>query len=397
MKTLLRQCCVLICAIWVTGVAEGAAPSTKSLEARIDKLIREAGELEKNGNVAGAEAKMTELIRLAPQEASGYYNRALMRHRLGQQDAAEDDANKYLQMQPTADDALELRARIRAAKNDLNGALMDVNSALRANQERHSARFVRARILTARRDHRGALEDYERLARALPENDEVIAGRGECELALGHHSAAKLTFQALTKRHPEHAWAHYKLGQAKFGLLEFEGAIASHERAAELKWDRADSSRSIGYAKFGLEDYNGAIEKLKESIAANPSGSAYAYLVLHLALRRAERSVAESPLIDALPEWKSEWTQSVGLYLLDEIDDRELVDRAKATKDQRLRDEQLCEAYFYIGATRLLQMDRVAGEVLFERVLGTRASTFIEYTLARADLRRFQQPAKSGS
>lgn len=389
MKTLLRQCCVLWCAILTIGVVEGAAPSTTSMNAKIDRLILEAGELAKKGDLAGAEAKMTELIQMAPQEPMGYFNRALMRYRLGQQEVARQDIDKHLQLQPGGEDALELRARIRSALNDLNGALSDLNSVLAKNQERHSARFLRARILAARKDHHKAMEDYERLVRADIDNDELIASRAESALALGDNSAARLSLKKLTERHPENGWAHYKLGQAKFGLMEFEEAIASYRRAAELKWEAAGTLRAIGNAQFGLADYNGAIESLKESIAAAPSP--YAILVLHLALRRADRSVGESPLRDALPGWDSEWTQSVGRYLLGEIRDSELVDRAHATKDRTLKDEQLCEAYYYIGATRLLEMDRVAGEVLFERVLGTRASSFIEYTFARAELRRMKR------
>ena len=68
-----------------------------------------------------------------------------------------------------------------------------------------------------------------------------------------------------------------------------------------------------------------------------------------------------------------------------------LIKEAKATKDQSERDEQLCEAYYYIGATRMLEMDTVAVEVFYERVLGTRKSTFIEYTFARTELKWLQR------
>ena len=46
---------------------------------------------------------------------------------------------------------------------------------------------------------------------------------------------------------------------------------------------------------------------------------------------------------------------------------------------------------YYIGATRMLEMDTVAVEVFYERVLGTRKSTFIEYTIARTELKRLQR------
>ncbi len=397
MKTLLRQCWFVLGAILAIGAVEGAAPSTTALNAKIDQLIMEARELATKGDLVGAEAKMAELIRVAPQEPMGYFNRALMRHRQGQHEAARQDIDKHLQLLPGGEDALELRARIRSETNDLNGALSDLQSVLSANQERHSARFLRARILAARKEHSKALEDYERLVRADPENAQVIASRGESELGLGHFSAARLSFKRVTERHPDNGWAHYQLGRAKFGLMEFDDAIASYQRAAELKWEPASVWRGIGHARFGAGDFVGAIESLKQSLAATTSPSPYAVLVLHLALRRAGRSMEESPLAEALPGWSSEWAQSIGRYLLGELRDRDLVDRARATKDRTLRDEQLCEAFYYIGATRLLEEDRVAGEVLFERVLGTRASSFIEYTFARTELRRMQGVSGSGS
>ena len=39
----------------------------------------------------------------------------------------------------------------------------------------------------------------------------------------------------------------------------------------------------------------------------------------------------------------------------------------------------------------MLEMDTVAVEVFYERVLGTRKSTFIEYTFARTELKWLQR------
>ncbi len=388
MKKFLRFGGVLFWTVLIVNSAAGAAAMSKGTAAKFDRLIEEAGALEKRNDFKGAEAKMTAAIALAPEEPSAYYNRARFRSQAGLLEGAEEDINTYLRLNAGDLDGFELRALIRFKRNNLAGALEDANAALRTGDTREGARLVRAHALRAHGRYKEALKDYERLAGTRVDGDEVRAARAECELSLGDYSSAKLKLKALATHHPENGWAHYMLGRAQFGLQEFEAAIASHRRARELKMDEVEMLKWIGYSQFAQGKDAEAIATFKEAIAARPAVSPFAYLVMHAAIRRAGRSVSESPLRDVIDGWDSGWTQALGRYLLGTLSDRELVKQAKATKDQEERDGKLCEAYYYIGATRLVEMDIVAGEVFFERVLGTRSSTFVEYTLARAELRR---------
>ena len=388
MKKLLRLCGVLIFATLFTVGVQGAAAMSKQVAAKIDKLIEEAEALEKAGDWSGAESKMTAAVALAPEEPSSYYNRALFRARLNKVESAKEDLDAYLRLKPRDNDGLAFRGQLRLMLNDIDGAIADTNEVLRTYQDNYRARLVRAQAWFARRNYQNALDDYEKLRRAHPEEPLVIVGQAECELNLGNNVAAKIGFQKLVEKFPDNGAMRYKLGLAHFHLQEFDEAIASVRRAAELKMDPAETSKLIGYCHYARHEDEKAIASLRQAIATRPTISPYVYLVLHHAIRRAERSVSESPLRDAMEQWEAGWEKSLARYLLGGFSDRDLVKEAKATKDAKRRDEQLCEAYYYIGATRLLEMDTVAGEVFFERVLGTRASTFFEYTFARAELRR---------
>jgi tetratricopeptide (TPR) repeat protein len=346
--------------------------------------------LEKKGDLKTASAKMTEAIALAPQEPSSYFNRARFRARMGQLAEAERDLDKYLESNASDADGFQLRGHVRLLRNDVSGALEDAKQALRLANNHDGARFVQAQAQRALGKYGDALKDYERLRRTLPDNDDVLAGLADCELNTGNNSSARLSFKKLAEKYPDNGWAHLMLGRALFGLQEFEKAIPSFRRAAELKIDPANTMRWIGYCRFALGEDQEAIAMLKEAVAAKSAMNPYPYLVLHVAIRRAELSVNDSPLEGVLDAWESEWARALGSYLLGRLSDKELVKLAKATKDQSQRDEQLCEAYYYIGATRIVEMDTVAAEVFFERVLGTRKSTFIEYTFARSELRARQ-------
>lgn len=372
----------------VLGPGQIAAALSRADAAKFDRLIEQAAALETKGDLKGAEAKMTEAISLAPGEPSAYYNRARFRARAGELAGAEQDIDMYLAMNAADTDGHELSAHIRMRRNDAPGALAAANETLRRDDNRDGARMMRAQVLQALGHYSEALKDYERLLRTRPDNDQVLAGRAECELNLGNNSAAKLALQKLSQKHPENSWAHYMLGRANFALQAFPEAITNFRRALELKSEPAETLKWIGYCQFAGRADQEAIATLKEAIAARPAVSPYAYLVLHVAIRRAERSVSESPLQGAFSGWKDEWAQALGRYLLGTLGDQALVDQAKAVKDQQQRDGMLCEAYYYIGATRQLEMDSVASEVLFERVLGTRRSAFVEFTFARAELKR---------
>lgn len=389
MRNFLRLGCIVVWAFTASAGAFGAEVS-KEVGAKIDRLILQATELEKKGDLKTASAKMTEAIALAPQEPSSYFNRARFEARMGQLAEAERDLDKYLELNASDADGFQLRGHVRLLRNDVSGALEDANQALRLADKHDGARFVRAQALRALGKYGDALKDYERLRRTLPDNDDVLAGLADCELNTGNNPSARLSFKKLAEKYPDNGWAHLMLGRALFGLQEFEKAIPSFGRAAELKIDPANTMRWIGYCRFALGEDQEAIAMLKEAVAATSAVTPYPYLVLHVAIRRAELSVTDSPLEEVLDSWESEWARALGGYLLGTLSDKELVKLAKAAKDQSIRDEQLCEAYYYIGATRIVEMDTVAAEVFFERVLGTRKSTFIEYTFARSELRRRQ-------
>jgi lipoprotein NlpI len=53
--------------------------------------------------------------------------------------------------------------------------------------------------------------------------------------------------------------------------------------------------------------------------------------------------------------------------------------------------ERRCEAYFYIGEMHLLAGNRLAARECFEKCVETQATTYFEYTLAKAELKRLQE------
>ena len=389
MTTSLRIVCVAI-SLWSAAplVQAAAAGSRETVEQMVDRLFQEAAALDRKGDLAGVEAKMTEVIAVKPSEPGGYYNRAQVRRAMKRFDEAKEDINKFLKLLPGHEDGLVVRARINLEANNYQAAIIDTSDVLRRNADNHDARLIRAESYKLMRGYRAALEDYRKLREKDVEDDAILASEGQCELMLAQYSDAKVTLRRLLGRVPENGWAHYQFGQAQFGTLEFEAAIASYRKAESLKFNRVDTQRSIGYCHFARKDDANAIAVLKEVIKEHPAGSPYVYFVLHLALQRAERPMAESPLREAMAGWESEWARSLARYLLGEMSDHELLRLAKAATQSDKRDEQLCEAYYYIGMGRQRQKDVVAAELLFERVLQTQAKTFVEFTFSRTELPR---------
>ena len=54
--------------------------------------------------------------------------------------------------------------------------------------------------------------------------------------------------------------------------------------------------------------------------------------------------------------------------------------------------EQQCEAYYYVGITRLLAGDTAAAKEFFQKCLATNLTTFFEFFFARAELARLAGP-----
>ncbi len=363
-----------------------AVSAANGLTSKDNKLMEGAIADYNQGDYTNAEKKLSELIKRQPSLKEGYFNRALARAAAGKSAEAESDLDVFLRMEPKSAWAFQLRAMLRLKRSDVAGALADASAGLRV-EDQPALRTLRGQILTEMGDYEKALNDLERALEANEDDDDARFARGSCYLNLGRLKEACADFEEILEYHPESSIAIEKLGDARFRLLEFHAATELYEWLAEFDGPRARAWRKIGYSHFAAGYYRRAIEAMERSLAAESVTFPWSAAVLHLAWL-SEKRETESPLAGLIDRIEDPWGKAVCQALLKQITDDELIEQATAVDDPKKQRGRLCEAYFYLGAMRVRSGDKIAGRALLAEAIATQSTSFIEYTLAQAELAR---------
>jgi tetratricopeptide (TPR) repeat protein len=137
-----------------------------------------------------AEAEAGRAVALAPLSSQVYLVRARVRFHLGRLEAAGDDVEHGLSLQPDEPRLWELGGRLKTAAGDPRGALADLDRALQLGAEA-TALGPRAIALLALGDAEQAAYDWTLALKHDPENPRAFLGRARAFLRLGRWDLAR--------------------------------------------------------------------------------------------------------------------------------------------------------------------------------------------------------------
>jgi beta-lactamase regulating signal transducer with metallopeptidase domain/lipoprotein NlpI len=225
----------------------------------------------------------------------------------------------------------------------------------------------------------------------IPDDATTYLNHGLAKSDRGDFDGAITDYDKAIGLNPNYAFAYANRGSAKSSKGDLDGAIADLDKALTLKPNWADAYFGRGAAKEAKGDYTGALADYDKIIALakddaeNPA--AYPRFYRILTLRRLHRDDGQAELARVVAKWSDDWwPKTVGLYLSGALPEKDLLAQIVQTSSDA--SEQQCEAYYYIGMTRLLAGDTAAAKEFFEKCLATKETTFVEFTFARAQLAR---------
>lgn len=135
---------------------------------RQDKDFTEGANAFNKGNYKEALNSWDNLIKKYPNEASGYYNRAITNARLNDSQAAERDYRKAIELNPSMAEAYDGLSSILVSKGKNDEALQYINKSLKINPDNPDAYRMRA-IANVRDNPNQALSDF---SKAISYNDQ---------------------------------------------------------------------------------------------------------------------------------------------------------------------------------------------------------------------------------
>lgn len=188
--------------------------------------------ISRSKDYASALTDMDEAIRLQPQTAGLFINRAFLRYSTDDYFGAMADYDYALQLEPDNATALFNRGLLRAEVRDNNRAIDDFTAVIALNPDDHKAHFNRANLYRLTGDYRGALADLDDVIKAYPKFSGAIYLRAQVNHLLGRSAAAE--------RDRRHAIA---LAKTRVSSNPLEGSIyVTDKESATATDDTADDT-----------------------------------------------------------------------------------------------------------------------------------------------------------
>lgn len=376
----------------------------------LEKRFAEANARLDAGEFGPAMEIYNEILEAEPTAGNVWVMRALAKWSLKDMSGARADLAQAIALQPDNLDVYRVRGQLRYEAKDYPNSLADFTKAidlLRANikviasndedlanayEKEHAELFgMRAEVENKLNDHPSAIYDLTRAIELKPDYVAAYFLRGQLYEAGEEAAAADADYSTVIQLSPTHAGALSNRAWLRFYAKKWEDAIADGKAAEVITPKSAIVARVVGYAQFGAgrpADAAAMLAKAADLAGDDTAQLAYALFIRQLALRRT--GATDDRLAVALAGWKDQpWLTAIGRYLCGQLSEDEL-DAAMEQGDEADRAGRECEGNFYIGMIRLLAGDRPAARLRFKAAVGTAMTSYIEYTLAEAELARLK-------
>ena len=180
----------------------------------------------------GALENFNRAIKLNPDYANAYNNRANVRHELGDEAGAIEDYTKAILLNPKCSDFHKNRGIIYGKLDDIEEALKDFTQAIELNPDDAFAWTHRGDVYLLELDYlQGALKDYTQAARLNPNNAITFYNLGVIRFRLGNKEKALEDYtqaihlqRDLAQAYQNRGIVHYELGDSQRTLEDFQNA-----------------------------------------------------------------------------------------------------------------------------------------------------------------------------
>jgi tetratricopeptide (TPR) repeat protein len=145
---------------------------------KFEFFFEKGQEYVKNGNFKTAVLYFDTAIKIEPQFANSYFNRALVKDQLNDVKGAVNDLNNYIILVPKDASAYYYRGLMKYFFRDTSGSIIDCDLSLLINPKNIDARLLRGKLLGGIDSISLSQEDFTYAYKLDSTNDEVIYYKG---------------------------------------------------------------------------------------------------------------------------------------------------------------------------------------------------------------------------
>ena len=337
---------------------------------------------------------LTKALALNPDHVPSLRHRSALYAMLGKKKLSFADAARAAELAPEDPEVNSIAGSKAEDLKLYKQAARFFRQALACDQGRVPARARLIDVLIKLRQVKAALEHANVLVERRPDMDYPYALRADAYEWNDRFADAVRDLTVLIRRHPDDPkyTQNYLRRCINYRFLgEGAKALADAEKALRLKGKtsfglaaRGCSYEVLGQLDKALDDY----QKATELKGDHRYFMIWSCIVLRKLGRRAEADKLIRGFLKKLKDDK--WIAPVIKYLAGQMTEQEVFKLA-LDKDPETTREQLCEAYYYVGACYMADKNYARAEALFKKCLAQRVNNFYEHGFAIRDLRTIKK------
>lgn len=262
---------MLAIALGVVGLGVLTAMLLKVPQSLLAHYFMQRGsEQEQQNQPDQAIARYTQAIQWNPT-SSAYFNRGMAHSRQQDPQAALEDLNRAIELDPTMAQAYYERGNLWFQLGDRQRAIADYTQTIRLAPNLPKAYVNRGTVRAESGDEQGAIEDYTQAIQLDPTFPAAYLNRCLSRSNLEDHQAAIADCTQALNLQPNSVRAYQNRGLARRRLGDLTGAIDDFNIAIRLDSQDPDPYYNRGLARYDLGDTQGAIADYTAAIQRDPN------------------------------------------------------------------------------------------------------------------------------
>ncbi len=320
-------------------------------------------------------------------QATTYTNRVFAYAKQGQYERAIADYNHALRIDPGDAITYNNRGTVYAETGDIEKAIQDYSAAIRLDPAYVSPYNNRGTAFAETGDIEQAIQDYDAAIRLDLSDATAYTNRGVAYRYNGEISRAFQDFDTAIGLDPGYVAAYNSRGNAYRDSGDNNLAMQDYGAAIRLNPDYALAHTNRALLYFYQGRFQEAVPDLETAVANDPYYQ-FSVIWLYLAQSRVGRDGRADLRRNAARLDLDEWPGPAIRMFLGELNPQAVYDMGQANQTRKDK-ERRAEAWFYVGQHHLMAGHRDTAKGLFEQVVATGITSFMEYRGAQAELRRF--------